>query len=368
MPLIAAEDTRHTRRLLDRHGIATRMTSYHAQSGAGAPRRSSSTCAAAPTSRWSPTPARPPSATRAASWSAPGRRRAAGSCRSRARRPCWPRSRPRRGRRRAGRSRASCRDRGASGASGSQRIAADERGHGPVRGAGPGRGDAARPGRRRAAPTGRGAVCRELTKLHETIVRGHARRAGRARAPTATIPPRGEFVVVVGAWPAGAARPAARSTRPRRSTRRAPRSSALVAAGVARGEAARRVAAATGLPRRRLYGARPASLGWRHDRRASTRSGLPILGQLRRWSRVVPDRDARSLSLLAIVLEFGLHADQTLLFIVVGGGDPRARLGGRPLDRAARRAHRAAGRRHPQRDVRQHRRADHRVLRPRRPA
>ena len=35
MPLIAAEDTRHTRRLLDRHGLATRMTSYHAQSGAG---------------------------------------------------------------------------------------------------------------------------------------------------------------------------------------------------------------------------------------------------------------------------------------------------------------------------------------------
>ena len=35
VPLIAAEDTRHTRRLLDRHGLATRMTSYHAQSGPG---------------------------------------------------------------------------------------------------------------------------------------------------------------------------------------------------------------------------------------------------------------------------------------------------------------------------------------------
>ena len=35
MPLIAAEDTRLTRRLLDRHGIATRTTSYHAQSAPG---------------------------------------------------------------------------------------------------------------------------------------------------------------------------------------------------------------------------------------------------------------------------------------------------------------------------------------------
>ena len=31
-PLIAAEDTRHTRRLLDRHAVGTRTTSYHARS------------------------------------------------------------------------------------------------------------------------------------------------------------------------------------------------------------------------------------------------------------------------------------------------------------------------------------------------
>ena len=30
VPLIAAEDTRHTRRLLQRHEISTRTTSYHA--------------------------------------------------------------------------------------------------------------------------------------------------------------------------------------------------------------------------------------------------------------------------------------------------------------------------------------------------
>ena len=33
VPLIAAEDTRVTKRLLDRHGIETRLTSYHARSG-----------------------------------------------------------------------------------------------------------------------------------------------------------------------------------------------------------------------------------------------------------------------------------------------------------------------------------------------
>ncbi|HUR17139.1 MAG TPA: SAM-dependent methyltransferase, partial [Candidatus Limnocylindrales bacterium] len=32
-PLVAAEDTRMTRRLWARHGIATRLISYHAQSG-----------------------------------------------------------------------------------------------------------------------------------------------------------------------------------------------------------------------------------------------------------------------------------------------------------------------------------------------
>ena len=35
VPLIAAEDTRHTRRLLERHDVPTRTTSYHAQSDPG---------------------------------------------------------------------------------------------------------------------------------------------------------------------------------------------------------------------------------------------------------------------------------------------------------------------------------------------
>ena len=35
VPLIAAEDTRLTKRLLERHGLTTRLTSFHAQSGPG---------------------------------------------------------------------------------------------------------------------------------------------------------------------------------------------------------------------------------------------------------------------------------------------------------------------------------------------
>ena len=35
VPLIAAEDTRHTHRLLGPHGITTPTTSYHARSGPG---------------------------------------------------------------------------------------------------------------------------------------------------------------------------------------------------------------------------------------------------------------------------------------------------------------------------------------------
>ena len=35
VPLSAAEDTRLTKRLLDRHGIGGRLTSFHARSGAG---------------------------------------------------------------------------------------------------------------------------------------------------------------------------------------------------------------------------------------------------------------------------------------------------------------------------------------------
>ena len=238
--------------------IATRMTSYHARSGPG--RREALLAhlrgGRGPRARDRRRHARA-SATRAATSWRPGRRRAGASCRSRARRPCWPRSSasgvagPRwafegflpRSRARAARAAGPDRRRRARRRSSTRRRAASRR--------------RCATSRRPAAPDRPGAVCRELTKLHEAIVRGDARRArGRARQ-TGAIPARGEFVLVVGARSAAAAGGAADGRGRRRRARppRAPRSSASSAAGVARGEAARRVAAATGLPRRRLYGA-----------------------------------------------------------------------------------------------------------------
>jgi 16S rRNA (cytidine1402-2'-O)-methyltransferase len=99
-----------------------------------------------------------------------------------------------------------------------------------------------------------GAVCRELTKIHETIVRGPLGELAD-RAASGEIPSRGEFVLVVGAATSGAATghdaPAAADalTAARAEVER------LVTSGIARGDAARQVAASSGLPRRALYGA-----------------------------------------------------------------------------------------------------------------
>jgi 16S rRNA (cytidine1402-2'-O)-methyltransferase len=96
------------------------------------------------------------------------------------------------------------------------------------------------------------AVCRELTKLHETILRGTLAELAEAAASGA-IPPRGEFALVVGSWPNG--RPI--SAQDEGDALEAARAAVerLVAAGTARGDAARRVASETGIARRRLYGA-----------------------------------------------------------------------------------------------------------------
>ncbi|HEY7735359.1 MAG TPA: 16S rRNA (cytidine(1402)-2'-O)-methyltransferase [Candidatus Limnocylindrales bacterium] len=93
------------------------------------------------------------------------------------------------------------------------------------------------------------AVCRELTKLHEQVVRAPFGRLAEM-ITSGAIPARGEFVVVVGA--AAQAKPAPDLVGARAEVER------LVADGIARGEAARRVAAATGVARRSLYG-RPGS-------------------------------------------------------------------------------------------------------------
>ncbi len=112
------------------------------------------------------------------------------------------------------------------------------------------------------------AVCRELTKLHEEIVRGSlGDLAAAARDGELTL--RGEFALVIGEWraaastsgvrpggsPAVAAASGAEGLGPDPEAEARARVEQLVREGVARGDAARRIAAETGIPRRRLYGA-----------------------------------------------------------------------------------------------------------------
>jgi 16S rRNA (cytidine1402-2'-O)-methyltransferase len=252
VPLVAAEDTRISRRLLDRYEIAVRTVSYHAQS---APSREAELLAhlaagrdlALVTDAGTPGVSDPGEGLVAA-WATRGGRvipvpgassvlaaiAGAGIAG-----PRWafegflPRS---------GRDR---RERLAA-------IAADERG--AVLFEGPGRLAATLHDLAAACgPDRPGAVCRELTKLHETIVRGDLGDLA-VLAEDGTIPARGEIVVVVG-WGTGAIA-AARAAEHASDTLEAAHTAVerLVASGVARGEAARRVAAETGVPRRALYG------------------------------------------------------------------------------------------------------------------
>ncbi len=95
------------------------------------------------------------------------------------------------------------------------------------------------------------AVCRELTKLHESIVRATlGELADLARS--GAIPARGEFALVVGVRvPGSVARSSAEDAAAWLEAQA--EVDRLIAGGASRSEAARRVAAATGLPRRRLY-------------------------------------------------------------------------------------------------------------------
>jgi 16S rRNA (cytidine1402-2'-O)-methyltransferase len=249
VPLIAAEDTRMTRRLLARHDIDTRLTSYHARS---APARLAELLEhlrggsdlALVTDAGTPAVS-DPGADLVTAWADAGGRVVpipgasavlAAVAASGIVGPRWtfegflPRSGRERRARLAG-------------------IAADPRGtvlfEAPGRVAATVRDLAAACGESRA-----GAIARELTKIHEQVVRGTLGSLVDA-VDNGSIPARGEFVVVVGMGePAG----------PAQSTLEADLDAAreavdrLVADGVARGEAARRVAAETGLPRRRLYG------------------------------------------------------------------------------------------------------------------
>jgi 16S rRNA (cytidine1402-2'-O)-methyltransferase len=256
VPLIAAEDTRLTRRLLDRHGIATRTTSFHAQSGPGrlaellAHLRGGADLALV-TDAGTPSVS-DPGDDLVAAWAAedgvvvpiPGASAVlAVVAASAVAGPRWSFEGflPRTGRER--------RERIA-------RIAADERG--TVIYEAPGRVAATLLDLASACGAERpAAIGRELTKLHEEIVSGSlGDLAGRARSGELTL--RGEFALVVGAWPAarievesaagtGIADAAAAEAAALAEVER------RVAAGSSRGDAARTVAAETGIPRRRLY-------------------------------------------------------------------------------------------------------------------
>jgi 16S rRNA (cytidine1402-2'-O)-methyltransferase len=251
VPLVAAEDTRISHRLLDRHGIATRLTSFHARNAAarlpglldhlrGGADLALVTDAGTPG-------VSDPGEELVRAWAGeggtvvpvPGASAVlAALVASGLAGPRWsfegflPRS---------GRDR---RERLA-------RIAADERAtilfEAPSRVTATLLDLAAACGPERLA-----AVCRELTKLHEEIVRGSlGELATLARQGPLTL--RGEFVLIVGAQPRGRASLA--SSGEAAGTLRAAQTEVerLVGEGVARGEAARRVARSSGLPRRRLY-------------------------------------------------------------------------------------------------------------------
>ena len=250
VPLVAAEDTRLTRRLFARYEIDTRLVSYHAQSGrgrelellehlragqdlaivtdAGTPLVSDP--GAELTSAWAaeggavvPIPgasavlaALVASGLSAARWTFEG---------------FLPRSGKERRTRLA-------------------RVAADERAS--VIYEAPSRVPATLADL--AATAGgdrRAAICREMTKIHEEVVRGPlAELAARAAAGELTL--RGEFAIVLEAVAGGAAakQPAGEPASMDDARAEVAR---LVAGGARRSDAARQVAAATGVDRRELY-------------------------------------------------------------------------------------------------------------------
>jgi 16S rRNA (cytidine1402-2'-O)-methyltransferase len=254
VPLIAAEDTRLSKRLLDRHGIAGRLTSYHARSGPGRlgsllDHLRGGADLALITDAGTPAIS-DPGADLVAAWAGEGGRVVpipgasavlAAVAASGVTGPRWSFEGflPRSGRER--------KDRLAA-------IAGDDRG--TVLFEAPGRVAATLRDLAAACGAGRaGAVCRELTKVHEQIVRGTLGELATA-VGEGTIPARGEFVLVVGmggnAGSPGTSPEAEAAGRDDVAAALA-QVQALVDAGTPRGEAAKRVAAATGLPRRRLY-------------------------------------------------------------------------------------------------------------------
>ncbi len=248
VPLIAAEDTRVSKRLLARYEIDTRTTSFHARSG---PARLEELLAhlrggadlALVTDAGTPVVS-DPGGELVAAWAREGGRVVpipgasavlAAVAASGVTGPRWgfegflPRS---------GRER---RERLA-------RIASDDRStvlfEAPTRLAATLRDLAAACGPDRPA-----AVCRELTKLHEQIVRGTLTELNAAVAD-GSIPARGEVALVVAGYVAD--EELDREDRPSIADARF-RVADLIRAGASRTDAARQVAAQTGHARRDLY-------------------------------------------------------------------------------------------------------------------
>jgi 16S rRNA (cytidine1402-2'-O)-methyltransferase len=250
VPLVAAEDTRLTRRLFARYEISTHLVSYHARSGLGrelellAHLRSGRDLALV-TDAGTPLVS-DPGGELASAWAAegglvvpiPGASAvlaalvASGLA---AARWTFEGFLPRSGRER--------RERLA-------RIAADERAcviyEAPSRVA-----DTLADLAAAAGPERRAAVCRELTKLHVYVGRGPLGELA-ARAATGEITLRGEFAVVVEAMTAAAMAAQVRAAAPTIGQGRA-EVARLVASGTKRSDAVRRVAVSTGLDRRELY-------------------------------------------------------------------------------------------------------------------
>jgi 16S rRNA (cytidine1402-2'-O)-methyltransferase len=250
VPLIAAEDTRHTRRLLSRYDVMTRTTSFHARSGPGRlatllDHLRGGVDLALVTDAGTPAVS-DPGGELVAAWAAeggavvplPGASAVlAAVVASAVAGPRWAFEGflPRTGRER--------RERLA-------RIAADDRA--TVLYEAPGRVAATLADLAAVCDEARpGAVCRELTKIHESIERGSLGDLA-ARAASGEIPARGEFTLVVGAW-VGTTRPGSDESAADVLAAALTEVERLVGEGRGRSEAARQVAAATGLPRRRLY-------------------------------------------------------------------------------------------------------------------
>ncbi len=252
VPLIAAEDTRISQRLLARYEITTRTTSFHARSGPGRlaellTHLRSGADLALVTDAGTPVVS-DPGGELVAAWAAeggvvvpiPGASAVlAALVASGIAGPRWGFEGflPRSGRERRERL---------------VRMAADDRAtvlyEAPSRVAATLRDLAAACG-----PDRQAATCRELTKLHEQVVRGSLAELAAAVAD-GSIPTRGEFALVIAGKPSGSDGddPAATPTSAAVDAARA-RVEALVGDGVARPEAARLVAAETGLSRRDLY-------------------------------------------------------------------------------------------------------------------